>query len=362
MDLGTIVSKSDSGAYSNAQDIVNDVTLVWTNAVSFNEEGSEPFNWAKELNNAFNQMVRSFQADQDYKHHILTKNPKLAKSTPSRSSTSKSSAASSVAAAPVVSTPQFPTTVPNLRDQVNEMIRVFSTLKDETGVPLVLQFWNPPEPNSSEAKKLMKDPMFFSTISQKPYETNQLLEALNDFHQLFRNVSQAYNADSPAFQASSKLHNMFITEIHRRWGEPLSREFKNLRRARVDPFSQSSSTTSTTSTPQSKRSRSAAEIVSDEDEAPSKSKRQRTTSTTTSNRGGSRAKRVQSESEDDDEMDNLVDSDEEKDDEDDEQGSDSDDGGGAKGARRRTRDDDGPQVEKILGDKMTEKTVKIESA
>jgi len=206
----------------------------------------------------------------------------------------------------------------------------------------------------AEYSRIVQEPIFLSTIREKQYQPSQLFDALNDFQTVFRNATQFYKPDTVQYQTAQTLHAEFVKEISLRWGEPVSREYKNLRRtAKVNP--------KTLQQPQSNsKKRSRAQISDDDDsevdeeeiEQPSKAKRQRTTPS----RGGSRAKKIQqSESEDEDEEENGAESDSDKNEED----SDSDRGGGGGGrnSRNRRRDDDGPQVEKILGDKINQRTV-----
>jgi hypothetical protein len=41
MDLGTIKNKIETNEYESAEDIANDIRLVWTNCMLYNRDGSE---------------------------------------------------------------------------------------------------------------------------------------------------------------------------------------------------------------------------------------------------------------------------------------------------------------------------------
>ena len=41
MDLGTVIKRIESDAYSSREEIASDVRLVWSNCKTYNREGSE---------------------------------------------------------------------------------------------------------------------------------------------------------------------------------------------------------------------------------------------------------------------------------------------------------------------------------
>lgn len=49
MDLGTIENKLTNGSYRTARDFVDDVRLIWSNACTFNTEGSDVFELATQV-------------------------------------------------------------------------------------------------------------------------------------------------------------------------------------------------------------------------------------------------------------------------------------------------------------------------
>ena len=53
MDLGTVETKLVGGSYKTARDWADDVRLVWSNACTFNTEGSDVFELATQLSNDF---------------------------------------------------------------------------------------------------------------------------------------------------------------------------------------------------------------------------------------------------------------------------------------------------------------------
>jgi len=53
MDLGTIENKLTNSSYRTVRDFVDDVRLIWSNACTFNTEGSDVFELATQLSNDF---------------------------------------------------------------------------------------------------------------------------------------------------------------------------------------------------------------------------------------------------------------------------------------------------------------------
>ena len=50
MDLHTVLSKLEKGYYKSSDEIDQDVSLIWANAMTFNRDGSEYFVAAKRMN------------------------------------------------------------------------------------------------------------------------------------------------------------------------------------------------------------------------------------------------------------------------------------------------------------------------
>ncbi len=63
MDLGLVKRNIDAGLYSSIHDAANDVRLIWTNCVKYNEDGSEFSKIAKRLSKIFEEKFRSLLKD-----------------------------------------------------------------------------------------------------------------------------------------------------------------------------------------------------------------------------------------------------------------------------------------------------------
>eukprot|EP01084_Bolivina_argentea_P296949 511514_1 len=59
MDLGTVSKKLESKAYKNATECANDIRLIWSNCKLYNQEGSEFFDLAIQLERRFEERVSS---------------------------------------------------------------------------------------------------------------------------------------------------------------------------------------------------------------------------------------------------------------------------------------------------------------
>jgi hypothetical protein len=57
MDLSTVDSKIRAGKYSTSQDFANDMKLIWSNAMTFNQNGDEYYLAAEKLGNFFEKKM-----------------------------------------------------------------------------------------------------------------------------------------------------------------------------------------------------------------------------------------------------------------------------------------------------------------
>jgi hypothetical protein len=69
MDLGSVKSKLESGAYTSPKEFRHDVSLVWSNCMTYNADGSEFFILAANLKKVFDEkyskIVREDEESQD---------------------------------------------------------------------------------------------------------------------------------------------------------------------------------------------------------------------------------------------------------------------------------------------------------
>ena len=63
MDLGTIKTKLESGKYKNLEDAANDVRLVWKNCMTYNQEGSDFYILAENMNKKFEDKLAKIEKD-----------------------------------------------------------------------------------------------------------------------------------------------------------------------------------------------------------------------------------------------------------------------------------------------------------
>jgi hypothetical protein len=63
MDLGLLKRNIDAGLYSSIHDAVNDVRLIWSNCLKYNEYGSEFSKISKRLSKIFEEKFRSLLQD-----------------------------------------------------------------------------------------------------------------------------------------------------------------------------------------------------------------------------------------------------------------------------------------------------------
>jgi hypothetical protein len=63
MDLGTIESKLEGGAYTSPAAVAEDVRLVWRNCRTFNEPGSDVYKSCDELAGFFDQLWKQAKFD-----------------------------------------------------------------------------------------------------------------------------------------------------------------------------------------------------------------------------------------------------------------------------------------------------------
>lgn len=63
MDLGTIKDKLDGGKYKDLEDAANDVRLVWKNCMTYNQEGSDFYILAENMNKKFEDKLAKIEKD-----------------------------------------------------------------------------------------------------------------------------------------------------------------------------------------------------------------------------------------------------------------------------------------------------------
>ncbi|ELP92066.1 bromodomain containing protein, putative [Entamoeba invadens IP1] len=59
MDLGTVKKKIKDKQYTYAEDVLDDIALIWANAFTYNTVGSEIYNMAKSLSDLFNLKIQT---------------------------------------------------------------------------------------------------------------------------------------------------------------------------------------------------------------------------------------------------------------------------------------------------------------
>ncbi len=57
MDLGTIKKKIESNNYDNPEKIINDIRLVWSNCMAYNQDGSEFYHLADVFSRKFESSI-----------------------------------------------------------------------------------------------------------------------------------------------------------------------------------------------------------------------------------------------------------------------------------------------------------------
>lgn len=57
MDLGTIKNKLETNQYSNSEEVLKDVQLVWRNAYKYNQKNSQIYKYAKQLSKEFENLI-----------------------------------------------------------------------------------------------------------------------------------------------------------------------------------------------------------------------------------------------------------------------------------------------------------------
>jgi len=69
MDLGTIKRNLEAGKYKDSNDVANDIRLVWSNCMAYNQDGSEIYHLADSFARSFEAAYRSLrnmdQSDKD---------------------------------------------------------------------------------------------------------------------------------------------------------------------------------------------------------------------------------------------------------------------------------------------------------
>jgi len=63
MDLGTIKSKLENGKYKDLEEAANDVRLVWKNCMTYNQEGSDFYILAENMNKKFEDKFSKIEKD-----------------------------------------------------------------------------------------------------------------------------------------------------------------------------------------------------------------------------------------------------------------------------------------------------------
>lgn len=63
MDLGTIKDKLDNGKYKSLEEAANDVRLVWKNCMTYNQEGSDFYILAENMNKKFEDKLAKIEKD-----------------------------------------------------------------------------------------------------------------------------------------------------------------------------------------------------------------------------------------------------------------------------------------------------------
>ena len=63
MDLGTIKDKLDNGKYKSLEEAANDVRLVWKNCMLYNQEGSDFYILAENMNKKFEDKLAKIEKD-----------------------------------------------------------------------------------------------------------------------------------------------------------------------------------------------------------------------------------------------------------------------------------------------------------
>uniref|UniRef100_A0A7S0F5U8 Bromo domain-containing protein n=1 Tax=Craspedostauros australis TaxID=1486917 RepID=A0A7S0F5U8_9STRA len=98
MDLGTVKKRISGRKYNTVFDAANDVRLVWTNCMTYNQDGSDFFVIAKRLSKLWEDKFAKFVRDQK-----LSEDSGTTKATPSSgTTTTTSSKANNVSAPPAI--------------------------------------------------------------------------------------------------------------------------------------------------------------------------------------------------------------------------------------------------------------------
>ena len=73
MDLKTVTSKVEKGIYFTQKEFENDIDLIWSNAMLFNQEGEQIYNMALELQTEFAQVNKQTESELIKKRKIVQK-------------------------------------------------------------------------------------------------------------------------------------------------------------------------------------------------------------------------------------------------------------------------------------------------
>lgn len=68
MDLSTVMKKLDNGEYHNINDFINDVKLIWSNSMTYNQEQSDYYRLAKKMQSLFDQKIKKLPGSDDAKY------------------------------------------------------------------------------------------------------------------------------------------------------------------------------------------------------------------------------------------------------------------------------------------------------
>eukprot|EP00639_Heterosigma_akashiwo_P025089 CAMPEP_0194702420 /NCGR_PEP_ID=MMETSP0295-20121207/26877_1 /TAXON_ID=39354 /ORGANISM="Heterosigma akashiwo, Strain CCMP2393" /LENGTH=184 /DNA_ID=CAMNT_0039597011 /DNA_START=154 /DNA_END=708 /DNA_ORIENTATION=- len=62
MDLGTVKANLKKGVYNDAQECADDIRLIWSNCMAYNEDGSEVYLMAERMDKKFDELFSALDA------------------------------------------------------------------------------------------------------------------------------------------------------------------------------------------------------------------------------------------------------------------------------------------------------------
>mmetsp|Transcript_9830 Transcript_9830/g.16376 ORF Transcript_9830/g.16376 Transcript_9830/m.16376 type:complete len:208 (+) Transcript_9830:52-675(+) len=62
MDLGTVKANLKKGGYNDAQECADDIRLIWSNCMAYNEDGSEVYLMAERMDKKFDELFSALDA------------------------------------------------------------------------------------------------------------------------------------------------------------------------------------------------------------------------------------------------------------------------------------------------------------